>query len=715
MKYLIGLAFSLCLTTLAPAHAHAQIPNATANVQPTQLPAREKRSRINVTAGSAIRINYGQPSWNRSAKEIDTAVVIMREGVSGRIVQVQLNETAPDSSIFTGRYSINWQNMEQLQTEFYIPSQAQLTEKDGLIKVTSKITSRELKRNPFIMRRLPNGEQSIEIFDTRDQAQAAMRAYKTEQLVVLQNQKATQIPSNQDLETEQAAELQREREDAARAASDRVRMQQLESKRLSDMIAAQAAMTEQERTRKQGEAAELAKEGLIKFRANDFEGARSKFDQAIALDPDNRMFYFQYGVSLYKTEDFNRSLVLLGLAQGKDVNPIEKNYFLALNHVKLKETDAALKSFSDVIASKDPVMGPSAEFYRGALLYEREEYSEAKTSFQAVLDTSKDPLLDERAEAYIEQILRAQQIADERSHRWTLSASVGEMYDSNILLTSNSQRDSGTATNAAGWRSLLSGSARYRAIYTDTNEFAGQVDLVTLYSVNDSFKSDQSIRNADPTVATLTLPWTHKGVWLGKGHKLDIIPGYESTIMSIEGNESKIILNSALFSVANLFVMNDRWFSSQLFDARLDQSQLTSSVGDDDASAVKVRFGTTNLLFLNDKKDQILIPEGGLTFNQAKGKNATYTRLDLGVGYLMPWKWETTANFKLGYFYLDYAQKGPERTDNSLTFTSGLSKKLSEIWSGGLLGSYNMNQSNETPNTYNKFTVLATLSAAYGF
>jgi hypothetical protein len=278
-------------------------------------------------------------------------------------------------------------------------------------------------------------------------------------------------------------------------------------------------------------------------------------------------------------------------------------------------------------------MGPSSQFYKGVIFFDQEKFDEAQAAFQAVLDTSNDTKLDERAEAYIEQILRARQAAHERDQKWSVSASLGEMYDSNVLLSSNSQRDSGSATNTAGWRTLLTGSVRFRPVYDDTHEFAAQLDAITLYSLDQSFKFDQSLRNADPTVFTLTLPWTMKGVLFEKGHKLDIIPGYETTIMSIENDESKVILASPLLTLSNLLVMNEAWFNNITFEMRNDISKLDSSTGDDDITAIRFKLGTSNLLFMNDKKDRILIPEGAISMNQAEGRNASYERLDLGVGY----------------------------------------------------------------------------------
>lgn len=702
--------FAFCLS------AFAQVPNSTPDVTPTEAPAKKKPSRLQVNSSGAIRINYGQPRWNKSPQEIDTATVIMREANSGRVVQINLSETAPDSSVFSGLYSINWQNMEQLETEFYVPSQEVLASKDGLMKITQKIQAHEIQRNPFILRRLPNGEQSIEIFDTKEQARTAMKAYRAEQLVMLQNQKPTKFPSDQELDAEKVAQAQREREEAARAESERARLAQVEAARLADLIAKQNALDAAAKKERQEKAAALAKEGMAFYQSEDFTTARSKFEEAVSLDPDNHFFYYQFGVTLYKTGDYNRALVFLNMASGKDVNQVEKNYFIALTHLKLKETDAALKSFDDVIAAKDPVMGPSAQFYKGVIFYDQEDYDKAQAAFQTVLDTSNDSKLDERAEAYIEQILRARQAAEERKHKWTLSASIGEMYDSNVLLSSDSQRDSGEATNTAGWRTLLSGSARFRPLYNDEHEFAAQLDAVTLYSFDSSFKYDQSLRNADPTVVTLSLPWTMKGTLWDKGHKLDIAPGFETTFMSIENNETKAIILSPILTLSNLLVMNEAWFNNITFEMRDDMSKLDSSTGDDDASAIRFKLGTSNLLFMNDKKDRILIPEGAVYLNQAAGRNASYERLDLGIGYLRPAFKDTTVNFKLSYFFLQYPEKTPAtRTDNSYTATVGLSRRLSDIWNAGFLGSYNVNSSNEDANTYNKFTALLTLSAAYGF
>ena len=161
--------------------------------------------------------------------------------------------------------------------------------------------------------------------------------------------------------------------------------------------------------------------------------------------------------------------------------------------------------------------------------------------------------------------------------------------------------------------------------------------------------------------------------------------------------------------------MNEKWFANYNLDIRQDNSELSSSTGNDDATALKVKLTNSNIMFVSDDKSRILLADGAYTTNNAKGRNAVYNRIDLSAGYIRPWKWDTSVNFKLGYFLLNYPQNTSGRTDNSYTLSTGLSKKLSEIWTTGFLASYNINQSNVDTNTYKKWTALLTLSAAYGF
>ncbi|MES2857498.1 MAG: tetratricopeptide repeat protein, partial [Bdellovibrionota bacterium] len=463
-------------------------------------------------------------------------------GETGRLIRISLVETEPDSSIFSGLYSIGFAGADRLEAEFYIPAQDLAVSEAGLLKITEEIRASKLKRNPFILRRSRDGQQTAEIFDTKEQAREAMKAFKTEQLVIVQNQQVKKFPSDADLSTAVLAENLLRKEAQSKALMDRARTEQLEAKRIEELKAKQAALGEAERLARRKRSTSVGLAGSKLFKEENFPGARAKFNEALTLDPENKAFYFQYGVALYKTENFNRALAMLKLADDPSVNQLERQYFIGLTHFRLREFAAAIEVFEKIVQSKDPAMSPSAQFYKGVVYFEQRDWENAQKSFQLVLDTSKDPNLDSRADNYIEQILRVRQYEEEAKRKWHLTATLGEIYDSNVLLTADSSRDTGLASDVAGYRTLFAGSVKYRSMFEETREFAAQLDVISMFTLSSDFQIADSLRDSDPVVATLTLPYTFKGLAFGKGYKGDIIPGYETTYMPIENHENKEIL-----------------------------------------------------------------------------------------------------------------------------------------------------------------------------
>jgi hypothetical protein len=289
------------------------------------------------------------------------------------------------------------------------------------------------------------------------------------------------------------------------------------------------------------------------------------------------------------------------------------------------------------------------------------------------------------------------------------------MYDSNVLLTSTSQLDQGTATNFDGYRSVMQGSAKYRPVYEADHEFAVEFDISDMYTVDKNWKYSSDLHNSDPIIYDLSAPYTYKGVIWGKGCKVDLIPAIESTFMSIEDNTNKEILRSYLASALTTMVMNENWFANYNLQLRRDSSLLTSSVGDDNQSAYQGKFTFGNLLFLSKDKTRMLTAEAAFTLNQADGINNTFNRYDLDVGYISNLPWNLTGNAKLSYFLLSYTQNANERLDNSYTGSLGVSRKMTEILSLGFLVNYNINNSNNEANNYKKWTALLNLSADYAF
>lgn len=674
-----------------------------------------RRSGVSLASKNAIRLNYGRNDWNQNALKVDTAAIFLREGTSGRIVQIEVEESAPDSAVFSGTYSINFSDLTGLRVEFYAPPQNLLADLTGRKKISQMIDAKELRRLPFVLRKDPvTGVQNVELFDNADQARNAYRAFQAEKelLVALKNRLDQR---NQTLDTAMLAIEKAEFEEVSRNLAERVRLSQVETQRLAALLQSYSQASPEERARRKAEAQKLADQAMVEYRANQFPEAKKSFETAVDLDPSNRGYYFQYGVTLYKIEDFNRSLVYLDLAESKAVKPAERDFYRGLNYYRQRDSNSALEAFEKVVNAKDAEISPSARFYRGLIHFEKKRWVEARTEFQSVLDESTDPVLDQRAEGYIEQALRMQQIEAERAKRWSLSGTFGAMYDDNVLLSSDSDRDRGTATNAAAWRTLLQGTAKYRAIYEDTNEWAIQLDAMTMYSVDKDFQTVQSISNSDATIAGLTAPWTHKGVFMGKGHKFDLVPGIETTYMSIENNEWKSIYNSYVLNFQNLFVVSDTWFTNVNVDLRQDVSGLASSTGDDDSTAFKSKISWSNINIPFEDKKQLVVSDLGYTVNSSLGKNSVFNRIDLGVGYIRPWKWETTFSSKLSYYLLTYPENATGRIDNNLGLTLALSRKVGEKLTSGFTTNYQINSSNVTANQYKKLTAMVTLTATEAF
>lgn len=705
--------FISAVMAVGPSLSHAQT-----TVLPPKVikrhPAQSSRAKgTQVDANTSVRMNYGYPGWNTSPSKFDSGSLILREGTTGRLVQIHLEETEPDSSIFSGLFAINWQNVETLKVEFYVPPQELLTTPDGLKKIAALIANGQLKKHPFIMRRAANRSQTIEIYDSREQAQMALKAFRAQ--LQLQGGQNKKFPSDQQLATAETAAALKAKMDAARIEAERIRLEQLEAQRLATMIAKQAELSAAEKAKRKKDAEQIAAEALALYKDGKFKEATDKFEKALELDPDNKSYCFQYGVALYKLENFNKALVYLSLAEGPQVKVDEKDFFIGLAHFRIKEFEKAIGSFDRVAANKTSELAPSALFYKGVANFEQKQWAPARDAFQAVLDTSKDPQLDERAENYLEQILRVQQFELEKSRKWQISVTVGEQYDSNVNSVSDSSLSQGAVSNFDGYRSLLMTSVRYRPVYEQTKEFAAQLDVLTMYTVDTGFQYQTALRNADPTVATFTLPWTYKGLMWGKGYKLDLTPGYESITMSVEDGTPKEIIGSYVFNVANMFVMSDRLFSNFNLEMRNDMNKMASVTGDNDSTATKMKLVNSNLHFLGEEKTKIATSEISYTINTAAGKNATYNRWDVAVGYIAPFYWDTTANAKIGYFNLIYPSKSDNRADSSVTLSLGGSKKLNDTYSAGLSGNYNINSSNVDSYTYKKWTMMLTLSALTAF
>ena len=666
----------------------------------------ESSSQNNVNVNEPITINYGSSPWNTDSGSIDTAFVFVKDTNSGKIVKILLDETEPDSSKFSGKFYLSLEKGKEVNPQLFIPPQ-KLKEEDKDFTFQKLLRQGKIKRKPVVFRNL-EGEKSLHVFDTKKQAINALQVFK-EQLKLAQESKSLTkpIPDKSTLEAQRLAEKQlmlaKLAQEAANRESERQRKEQLEKQRIEELKRQQLAMKEAEIKARQQEAQKYADQALLSYRDGDYKNARLNFKKATELDPNNTSYYFKYAVSLYRLEQFNEALVIFKVTESVGAELIEKQYYMALVHYRLKELQPALANFQNVQDSKHPILGPSAAFYRGVILFGEEKFKPSKEAFEFVLDTSKDPKLDQKAEEFIEKIARIEMFKANQEKPNVVSGTVGISYDSNVLNSPDSS-DQGTSTNVASPRFLGMGSYERRLIYERTHEWSAKVSSLYMYS------TDSGASSADPFLNTVTSPYTLKGKLWGKGHKLTITPGFEALFMDAESNGTRSnILNSITLNISSTLIMSDQLFSTYILDFRNDDSNLTITDNADNSDANKITLKTSQTYFVDSSKKRAWIGNLAYILNNASGDNKTYNRIDAGFTYMAPIKkWDATWTAGLAYYLLNYSKSSDSRKDNNLTASGSLSKPFVKWFTGGLSGNYSTNSSSTATYTYKKYTVMLT-------
>jgi TolA-binding protein len=662
--------------------------------------AQAKRKFVEIDR--QFSIHYKSKNWDADAKNIDSAFLIFRDAVTGRMAQISLEETAPNSGEFVGRFSVVWSDTTKVSPEVYIPPQNM---RDQTKKIFDMVANKKLPRKPIIVKKAENGEKTIEVFETREEAESAWADYQKE-LKARDTKLMKPIPTREDSEAAAQAAHQKQLEDLAKEAQNReASRQQLGT---SEQAASTSRLQEFNKLNPDQRAARVAKaklayeDGLKDYTAGDFVSAEKKFREAIVTDPSESNYYYRYGISQFRNDKMNEAIASLRLSPEEPSTALERKYFLGLIHYRLQELDDAVKYFDEVGNSKDPVLAPSSLFYKGVVQYSKEDYEEAKKSFEQVIDQSQDPKIDEQAEAYIDRVAAAIAYKKMQSLKWNVTGTVGLMYDSNVLLAPDNQVNQGTALNKGDVRLLTMGTLEYRPIFTQTNEFSvkGTANLTN--------SSNANLSTADPWIYTFEAPYTYKGMLWGKGYKTSLRPGYELLYMSLTADAAKKnLMYSPYLGWDNTFVMNPKWFSGYTLEVRHDGSSIPYTTPDDNFTAMMYALRSTQTFMLNPEKREALMITSGLIRNSADGKNKSYDRFEVGTTYAKPfgtYAW----NASLNYYYLTYPSATPGRVDNNVMFSTGVSKPIKEWFTWGGFASYTTNASSQSAYEYEKFVVMTT-------
>lgn len=659
--------------------------------------------RLRIDATRPIRISYESTAWNKNSNSIDTAYVVIRDANTGQIARVLLSETGANTGVFSGAYQVsNAGDASEITPELYVPPQDQVKNIDNLNSIKKNIEEGELVRKPFFMREENKG-QTITLCDTKEQAyEAYSKHMQALGKAVLEARKASDA----------ASEQKRLAEAAEKAANDRQKLQLAENQRVEELRKQMAEMSAEEKNRRKTEASRLAHIGYNQYTKNNFGEAEKNYAAAYELDPENNQYFVQYGATLYRNKKYNRSLVMLNLAEGEGVNPAEKELYRGLDYMSLEDNDNAATSLTNSMNQNDKNFSPTAALYAGVVLFKQEKYEESKKRFEWVLDNSSDPAQDKQAEAYIEQIASAMKFKEMKDKPWTLTLNLGLIRDSNILNVSSQS----TTSNLEGYRWMYGGSLERRLIINDRRQWSGIFTYTDMYSVNNSFAAETAFQNLDPRSMTLYFPYKQNNTVSGKVGQWGLNVGYETINMNADGTgDRENITNSWVLKTDQTIVMRPNWISNYSFEYHSDTSLITAATPASDLNATQYTLGTSQTFFRDEKMTQAMIADWSYNRNNTTGADVRFNKWEVGGTYLRPGAWDSVWTTRLAYFQKPYPDSSTSRKDWGYTLTSALSKPLTKSLSSSFSATYNDNRSNIDANQYNKYSLLALLSWTTNF
>lgn len=662
------------------------------------------KDRVKVDPKKNIQVIYSSPTWNKNSNQKDYGYLILRDAITAKIAKVKVTETDANSGFFASSFSLPWKEQELVVPEIYFLTN-EFVENPALFKqINEMIGDGRLLRKPYFFYLDIKNEQKINIFDTKEQAFEAFEQFRK----LTTGQKIIE-PSVQ--EATRNKELLDDEKKWLKLAQDlefeRMQLQLAEKQKQEALIAQQKALDEAELKAKKDKAMGAAQKAMSFYQNSQFDEAEKLFSEAYELDPQNPKYYFQYGVSLYRNQKYNKAIVILRLISEKN---IEKDYYIALSHLKLKEYESAKLAFENIKKTEDKSLAPSSAFYVGVIKFQKEEYLEAKEEFQYVLDNSSDPKLDKESESYIEQIANILAFKEEQSRRWRLSAYLGMIYDSNIN-TVASINTASYPSGTDGYRAMYGLTAEYKFIYERDKEFSAQFSYSDIYSVNKQFKADTTLQNADPQALILSFPLKWKGIFFSKPGQLSLTPSYESDYLNIDqvGARENAIQTTGLKTEQTLVVSDSR-YSIYTLDIKSDRALYEVSSESQDANSTRIGLSTSQIFFQDNKKTKAWIADGGYTLNQAKGVDNRYQKLELAGTYMQPWIWNASWSAKLGLFNQSYPQHSSGRTDTEYDLTFSISKPLTAKLTLATSAMYMSNTSTNQLYDYKKYTVSTILS-----
>lgn len=679
-------------------------------------------------SSSIYHLHYGYRAWNKDPQKIDSASILMRDKNTGRLVQIRLQETAPDSSLFSGVFSIHWSEGQRLATEFFVPPQSIIEEAEGFKKLQQLIQGQKLTSKPFILRTNAVGDHIIEIFDTQEQAQQAQALFEEEQrLRQLQTSTTVLRRSGEGLEglpleekLLQSALTTEEQKELTYNRTQVLRQEQLERQERIERLSSFRFLPPETQRAQREEAKRWGAQGLKAYRDGQIAEAALHFEKSRSLDPTLGEYDFQYGAALYRLGQYVRALAILKMVESDKVPRDELLFYLGLSHYHLHDLVKAQEAFQNLLELERSQLTAPSSFYLGLIHLRLKETDKARAQFHRVIEVSQEASLKTRAQEYLAYTQRLEAYQEKKTKRWSLAGALGAIYDSNVLLTSDSLRDQGLATDSEALRSLIQVQAEWRAHQAEKSQWGAQFSVLNLHSRKLNFESSAELERTDPTILKITAPYSLQGKWGGRTTQWQIAPGYEHILMNLDGAGTKAILQSPLLNLSTTVVMGDNWLSSYHLKLRHDDSGVEAASPADNTDAFKVELKYSNVYYTQKDRGQFLMPEVGYVYNAAEGDAQVYYRIDLSLAYIFPWIWGAHWNLQTSYYLATYPNGVSEgagsfsaRSEQNTALGLGFNKPLGKHWSWMVHSSYIKNAASVDDYSYSKFNVLTSFGFSY--
>jgi tetratricopeptide (TPR) repeat protein len=244
------------------------------------------------------------------------------------------------------------------------------------------------------------------------------------------------------------------------------------------------------------ESERLYSRGLVEFHANNYAGALTYLDRAVAADsndalalyyrattqarlqnyglairdleqalllrPDLDQAALELGIARIQIEDYPNAIVALQRARRSPSLDAKASLFLGLAQLRTGQLDVARQSFEHA-ALVDSELYVQAQYYQGVVAYQMRRWSDARRHFEAVTAAGPNTDMGREAAAFLGRLTRG----EGKERPYTVYGEIGMQYDSNVALAG--EEDLGVSNKEDGLVNLSAGGV-YRPLKTDTAE-----------------------------------------------------------------------------------------------------------------------------------------------------------------------------------------------------------------------------------------------------